>query len=60
MKKIINTLLAALVMILMLAMLVIMIYYGLFRNELSVMSKVYVQLILGVMFFVILKIVMYF
>ena len=60
MRKIINNLLTALVMILMLAIVVVVAYYGLFRSELTIMTKFYIQMILGAMFFIILKICMYF
>lgn len=60
MRKIINNLLTALVMILMLAIVVGVAYYGLFRSELTIMTKFYIQMILGAMFFIILKICMYF
>ena len=60
MKKIFNYFLSALVMILIVTIMILTAYYGLFRNELSIMSKLYIQLILGAMFFIILKICMYF
>lgn len=60
MKKMLNYLLSALVMILILAIVIGVGYYGLFRNELSMMSKFCIQMILGFMFFIILKICMYF
>ena len=60
MKKIFNIFIATLVIVLIVAMMIVILYYGLFRNELSLMSKVYIQVILGIMLFVILKIVMYF
>ena len=60
MKKMLNYFLSALVMILMLAIVIGIAYYGLFRSELSIMTKFYIQMILGFMFFIILKIVMYF
>lgn len=60
MRKIFNYFLSALVMILMLAIVIGVAYYGLFRNELSIMTKFYIQMILGAMFFIILKICMYF
>ena len=60
MKKIFNIFIATLVIVLIVAMMIVIIYYGLFRNELSLMSKVYIQLILAIMLFIILKICMYF
>ena len=60
MKKIFNIFIATLVVILIIAMMIVILYYGLFRNELSIMGKLYIQLILGIMLFVILKICMYF
>ena len=60
MKKVFNIFIATLVILLIVAMMIVILYYGLFRNELSVMNKLYIQLILGAMLFIILKIVMYY
>ena len=60
MKKIFNIFIATLVIVLIVAIMILTAYYGLFRNELSIMTKVYIQVILGIILFVILKIVMYF
>lgn len=60
MKKVFNIFIATLVIILIVAMMIVIIYYGLFRNELSIMGKLYIQLILAIILFIILKICMYF
>ena len=60
MKKIFNILIATLVIVLIVTIMILTAYYGLFRNELSIMGKLYIQLILAIMLFIILKICMYF
>ena len=60
MKKIFNIFIVTLVIVLIITIMILTAYYGLFRNELSLMSKVYIQLILAIMLFIILKICMYF
>ena len=48
MKKIFNIFIATLVIVLIVAIMILTAYYGLFRNELSIMTKVYIQVILGI------------
>lgn len=60
MKKIFNIFIATLVIVLIITIMILTAYYGLFRNELSIMGKLYIQLILAIMLFIILKICMYF
>ena len=60
MKKIFNIFIATLVIVLIATIMILTAYYGLFRNELSIMGKLYIQLILAIMLFIILKICMYF